>query len=667
MSISFLSQTILWGLFAASIPVIIHLLNRRRFRIVDWAATTFLLKASRESRGKKKLKHILILICRTLAIAALIFAVARPLLGGFLGSGSGSVGTVVLVLDRSASMETKPESGAPSYREAVISQVWEAVEKMGSPRLVLIDSATGDIQEVPSPDALPELSTTFATDTQADIPTLLTKAIDYIDETNPGQTEIWLASDMQRGDWRPTDSRWNAVRAGIESLPTKTKLRVLSSGSEPVENVAIELIASRRVEDNLFLDLRLTRSKGDGNATVPITYSLQGARSAERVTMNGQELRFQKRLPLSAADTEGSGWVGIPSDNNPRDNSVFFAFGGKEPVRSWIVSEDPSGNTANYLRKAAAPDGFDRYSSEIVAPTQTTKIDWTTASLIVWQAPIPTGAVAAQLNEFAASGGSILFFPPEKPSENVIFGTSWGVIEDAPEDEYFINGSWIKDDGPWRNSMSDQNMPVDQIRGVKRCSIQGDGSSLAEWRDGSPLLYRQLQGLGTAIFINTLPDDRWSNLEFVALHLVAIQRLLEKGTDRLHAGYRAIAGDEKARLRGDEVRERLDSFEDYEPALGAYRAGVYRLGERVVAVNRPAAENSPLRLDNEALDTLLEGTSYSLFESTKDDDNLVSPVWWAFLIAVLFFLLAEAILCLQPKLTGPPALSKASTKTFPAS
>ncbi|MDB4791160.1 BatA domain-containing protein, partial [Akkermansiaceae bacterium] len=271
MSLSFLSQSILWGLFAASIPVIIHLLNRRRFRIVDWAATSFLLKASRESRGKKKLKHILILICRTLAIAALIFAVARPLLGGFLGSGSGSVGTVILVLDRSASMETKAESGAQSYRQAVITRVSEAVEKMGSPRLILIDSASGDIQEVPSPDALPDLSTTFATDTQADIPTLLTKAIDYIDETNPGQTEVWLASDMQRGDWRPTDSRWNAVRAGLENLPSETKLRVLSSGSKLAQNVAIELVASRRVEDNLFLDLKLTRSKGDGTSTVPIT------------------------------------------------------------------------------------------------------------------------------------------------------------------------------------------------------------------------------------------------------------------------------------------------------------------------------------------------------------------------------------------------------------
>ena len=645
--------------------MIIHLLNRRRFRIVDWAATSFLLKASRESRGKKKLKHILILICRTLAIFALIFAVARPLLGGFLGSGSGSVNTVILVLDRSASMETKAESGAPSYREAVITRVSQAVEKMGSPRLLLIDSASGDIQEVPSPDALPELSTTFATDTQADIPTLLTKAIDYIDETNPGQTEIWLASDMQRGDWRPTDSRWNAVRTGLESLPNETKLRVLSSGNELAQNIAIELVASRRVEDNLFLDLKLTRSNGDGSSTVPITYSLKGARSAERVTMNGQELRFQKRLPLSAADVDGSGWVGIPSDNNPRDNSVFFAFGGKEPVQSWIVSEKPSGNTANYLRKAAAPDGFDRYSSEIIALTQTTKIDWSTASLIVWQAQIPTGAVAAQLQEFATSGGSVIFFPPETPSNNIIFGTSWGSIQEAPADEYFINGSWIKDDGPWRNSLSDQKMPIDQVRGVKRCSIQGDGTSLAEWDDGSPLLYRQLQGLGTAIFINTLPNDRWSNLEFVALHLVAVQRLLEKGTDRLHSGYRAIAGSEKAKLRGNEIRDRLDSFEDYEPALGSYRAGVYRLGERVIAVNRPAAENSPLRVNEEALDTLLEGTSYSLFESTKDDKNLVSPVWWAFLIAVLFFLLTEAILCLQPKLTGPPALS--TSKTSPAS
>ena len=417
---SFLSQPILWGLFAATIPVIIHLLNRRRFRTVKWAATSFLLKASRESRGKKKLKHFLILACRALAIAALIFAVARPLIGGFLGSGSGSVGTVVLILDRSASMETKPGSGQLSHRQSVINKIAEAVENMGSPRLVLIDSASGEIQEVPSPDALSELSTTYATDTRADIPTLLTKAIDYLDETNPGQSEIWVASDLQRGDWQPSDSRWGAIQAGLEGLPTKTNLRILTAGEETVENLTLELLASRRIEDDLFLDLKLTRLEGDGTTTIPITYSLKGTRNSERVTMNGQELRFQKRFPLTAADPEGYGWVGIPPDNNPRDNSVYFAFGGKEPVKSWIVSEDPTSPTAGYLQKAAAPAGFERYSCEVVAPTQTTKIDWATASLIIWQAPIPTGAVASQLNDFVTSGGSALFFPPNQPSPGVI-------------------------------------------------------------------------------------------------------------------------------------------------------------------------------------------------------------------------------------------------------
>lgn len=663
---SFLSQPILWGLFAASVPVIIHLLNRRRFRIVKWAATSFLLKASRESRGKKKLKHFLILACRALAIAALIFAVARPLIGGFLGSGSGSVGTVVLILDRSASMETKPGSGQLSHRQSVITKITEAVENMGSPRLVLIDSASGEIQEVPSPDALSELSTTSATDTQADIPTLLAKAIDYLDETNPGQSEIWVASDLQRGDWRPSDSRWGAIQAGLEGLPTKTNLRILTAGEQTVENFTLELLTSRRVEDDLFLDLKLSRLEGDGTTTVPITYSLNGARNSERVTMNGQEVRFQKRFPLTAADTEGYGWVGIPSDNNPRDNSVYFAFGGKEPVQTWVVSEEPTSPTADFLQKAAAPAGFERYSCTVVAPTQTTQIDWATASLIIWQAPIPIGAVAAQLNDFVTSGGSALFFPPNQPSTGVIFGASWGEIEEAPADQFFINGSWVKDDGPWQNGIGDTLMPVDQVRGVKRRSIQGDGSSLAEWDDGSPFLYRQLEGLGTSIFINTLPDDRWSNIEFVALHLVAIQRLIEKGTDRLHAGYRAVAGSDKAKGRDDEIRERLDTFEDYEPALEHYRAGVYRLGNRTIAVNRPSEENSPTRIDEEALDELLKGTSYTLFANQDSKKDLISEAWRAFLVAVLLFLLAEALLCLQPKSTGPPSL-KATANTSPAS
>ncbi|MEJ6648318.1 MAG: hypothetical protein QNL24_13460, partial [Akkermansiaceae bacterium] len=124
---------------------------------------------------------------------------------------------------------------------------------------------------------------------------------------------------------------------------------------------------------------------------------------------------------------------------------------------------------------------------------------------------------------------------------------------------------------------------------------------------------------------------------------------IQKGTDRLHSGFRAVAGSEKAETKNDEVRERLDTFEDDDPSQEHYRAGVYRLGERVIAVNRKPAESSPEKVTKEGLKELLGDTSYSLFSDENSRDDLVKEAWRAFLIAVLVFLITEALLCLQPK------------------
>ena len=99
---SFTSPWLLWALFTASIPIIIHLVNRWRHRSVRWAAMEFLLRAARETRGTKKLLHYLILALRVLAVAALVTAFARPLLGSFFGWGSSGLNEVLLVLDRSS-------------------------------------------------------------------------------------------------------------------------------------------------------------------------------------------------------------------------------------------------------------------------------------------------------------------------------------------------------------------------------------------------------------------------------------------------------------------------------------------------------------------------------------------------------------------------------------
>ena len=119
---SFLQPLLLWGLLAASIPIVIHLLNRRRHKTVKWAAMQFLLKATRESRGKKKLRHILILTCRALGIATLVGAAARPLLGGMLGWGGGHPGRCYAAPGRESRV-TRPGAGLspacaePSHRQ----------------------------------------------------------------------------------------------------------------------------------------------------------------------------------------------------------------------------------------------------------------------------------------------------------------------------------------------------------------------------------------------------------------------------------------------------------------------------------------------------------------------------------------------------------------------
>jgi hypothetical protein len=70
-----------WMIYAlplVALPVVIHLIHRRRQRVIEWGAMRFLLARSRLSRGLQKLRHFLILACRVLAVLALIFALGRP-------------------------------------------------------------------------------------------------------------------------------------------------------------------------------------------------------------------------------------------------------------------------------------------------------------------------------------------------------------------------------------------------------------------------------------------------------------------------------------------------------------------------------------------------------------------------------------------------------------
>jgi hypothetical protein len=660
---TFLSPFLLWFLAAASVPVIIHLLNKRRHKTVQWAAMQFLLKATRESRGKKKLRHILILTCRALGIAALAFAAARPVVSGLLGWGAGTIDTVVLILDRSASMELRSGDGQAAKRELVLQKVRDAMADIGNPRLVLIDSATGKAQEVPSPDVLAEISATAATDSAADIPALVSAATETL-STGSGRSEIWLASDLQNSNWRPDDSeRWDAARANLAALPQKPALRVLSLTGDSAPNVSLRLLSSRRSADGLLLDLELIRSEDDrGTLNLPLTVRVNGTASGESLTLPGQSLRFQKRIAIKDEAESGHGWLSIPADGNPRDNAVFFAYGPARPVKSLIVA--PKGESADYLALAAAPPGFEKQTAERIDPAAFAQTSTADYSMILWAAPLPSATNANLLEAFLKAGGQIVCLPAAEPSSENFLGMKWEPVAEAQRGKFFILQDWNKTDGPLRDGIDGTPLPAERLRAIKRAIPAGDSAPLARWEDGEPFITRKIVDRGTLWFLGSLPDYTWSNLGDADVLLPATQRILALGADRFDSSYLAEINTEPATLAPGETRARVDDFsQDNTP----HDAGVFRLGERLVAVNRPLAEDDLQIATKDNLDAMLAGTDYRILDQVGQsaDPSLSTDMWRAFLLAVLFFLISEALLCLPKKQKEEILVPKHEFKTSP--
>ena len=95
----------LWGLAATAVPVIIHLFRLRRFKTVLFSSTRMLRDVQLETKRKSRLKHLLVLLLRILAIAALVFAFARPYVPVGEQDGQPQMRNVLMYIDNSFSME----------------------------------------------------------------------------------------------------------------------------------------------------------------------------------------------------------------------------------------------------------------------------------------------------------------------------------------------------------------------------------------------------------------------------------------------------------------------------------------------------------------------------------------------------------------------------------
>jgi len=199
---TFLNPLYLLGLAAAGIPIVIHLLTRKRPRRIAFSSVEFLREVNVAQLRRFRLRELLLLILRVLAIAFLALALSRPAFKGALGKGGeGASSSIVLLIDRSASM------GAIEARMPLSQRAREKA------RAVLDALEPGDeIQVVPF-DARPEPLFPNATTDQGrvraaldaleprpfttDVEAAVAQGIDLLRRRPQLNKELFLISDLQ--------------------------------------------------------------------------------------------------------------------------------------------------------------------------------------------------------------------------------------------------------------------------------------------------------------------------------------------------------------------------------------------------------------------------------------------------------------------------------------
>jgi len=659
---SFLQPALLMALPLITLPLIIHLINQRRYQTVQWGAMMFILAANRMSRGYARIRQWLIMAARMAAIGALLFAVSRPLAGGWLGfTGAGKADTTLILLDRSPSMQQGAAGSGGSKLESGRRQLVTTLNTLGSNRYVLIEAGTNTVRELAKPEDLLNSTGAEALSAPSDLPAMLDVAKEYIKANKPGRTEVWICSDVRRDDWSPDDGRWRTVREGFLGFPQGVRFHLLAYPKDAPENLSVRVTNVRRVKSGdsaeLLVSLQLTREGSEAaRAVVPINFEIGGARSEFPVEMPGQKFELKDhRIPLERGRERGWGKVSIPADANPADNTFYFAFDQPAPRKAVVVAEDTQTARTLQLAASVSPDPALKCSAEIVQPEQLAAVEWESVSLLLWQAALPEGDAAKLVKTFVDRGGRVIFFPPRAGGGGEFLGAKWTNWENRPQDAAVE--TWRGDQDLLANTLSGAALPVGELQIRNTCALSGDFTPLASVRGGAVLLARVTTNTGGVYFCSTTPASSDSSLATNGVVLyVLVQRAQAAGAEALETTRQLLAGDPAG--EDPSVWKRLAGDGEAVSTEYPLHAGVYSAGERLLAVNRPPAEDLAPVLADDVVAGLFNGLDFSRVDAKEGSlSSLIEEIWRVFLIAMMTALIVEAGLCLPKavRVSGAPS------------
>ena len=549
MSVFFLYPILLFGLAAAALPILIHLLNRRRLKRIRFPAVKFILLSQKRISRSYRLRHWLLLALRTLAVVLLALLLANPIFqtGAGLFAGGGPIALVVL-LDNSLSM-TWSGNGEGFKQAKEAARLLISALNAGDRAVLIPTNMTGkeplrlkEEKEV----LLRELDAIEIADGTANLTAALTKAYELLSQP-AGQKEIRLITDMGLTGWDQFSI--SSLKQYDPSIPFKT-IRV-GPDQQALNGTIKEIrLADPGVGVNLPLHIEATVANF-GELEIKdllVQLSIDGENKEQKLISIGPRgesaANFQTRLTQPGSHV---GQITLKKERLAGNTTAYFALDAQDKLRVLVVDGDPQTSLAQsesfFLTRALNPAG--ERDSSLFLPTVIIPDGLDAAPLDGYQVVILCNVatisdnVLAKLQAFVRQGGGLLVFGGDRvqpDNYNLRLAQSSPALLPAQirgkKTGAETTGEKIgKIDlaHPALQGLSDpillESMKSARVWGYANMTAPGQ-SVLLSLAGGEPLLLEQRVSAGRVLFMATSADRDWTDLPVKTAYLPFVQSLV---------------------------------------------------------------------------------------------------------------------------------------------
>ena len=426
MNLTFLNTLFLAGLAAAAIPIVIHLLQRRRLKRIPFSDLRFLAPLNQQRMRSLNMRRWLLLLLRVLIIGLTALAMARPSLRGGMTNliPTQARSSVMILLDTSFSMRSEGKDGTALdvARQAARNIIGE-LQQGDEVNLMTFDANANRWFQTPVhdfavlQDRLDEIEASY-------MPTNwregIEVALQVLGETIEPNRELYVISDFVGID---PDS----ARADLSEMQGETRVTLVQARVEPFVNVSIEDVQAPPgailQDEPLRIGVQVRNHAQDVPADCVLRVELEGEPKGEASLRLGKEAQQTQDFTIVATQArELAGVVSKRVDRMPVDDTRNFVLPVVGQLSVLHIQGNPNQDGAFFLSRALAPskEGRSPISLTEVEATRFTSDDLRERQVVALSSDVRlTPSQIDVLRSYTAGGGGLLLFTGQRQTADV--------------------------------------------------------------------------------------------------------------------------------------------------------------------------------------------------------------------------------------------------------